>query len=121
VKFLSINLKLCYNRVCWREELGKDRPAKLENLLEVIKKHIEEETFRFSKHAIERYVERDITPQDTLYVLLNGYHEKKKDSFDQDTKLWKYSVRGMTQEAEDVRVIVKLVKEMLIITVIKIN
>lgn len=101
--------------------MRKHRPAKLENLLEVVKKHVEEETFTFSRHAIERYIERGVTPQDALYVLLNGFHEKRKDSFDQDSQLWKYAIRGKTRDEKDVRVVVKLVKEMLIVTIIKIG
>jgi hypothetical protein len=99
--------------------LKRAPPPQIENLLAEIKESIESRNFRFSQHAITRTKERSISPRDVINVLINGFHEKKKTIFDPASKTWKYAIRGNTVDNEEIRVIVALVEEMLIITVIK--
>ncbi len=101
--------------------MKKQRPPQIENLLEVVREHVEKGSFRFSEHAIIRKKERAISPQDAVYVLKNGYHEKRKTSFDEINKAWKYAIRGKTIDKENIRVIVAVVEEVIIITVIKLD
>lgn len=102
----------------------KERPEKLPDvdLLEMIKKLISEGKYRQSIHALDRLVERDIDLLDALYVLKKGYHEKRKTTFDEVFQQWKYAIRGRTLENDELRVIVA-VKEngVLIITAIDLN
>jgi len=98
-----------------------DRPAQIERLLETIKESLKEKKYRITEHAIVRHKERSISLNDVLYVLKNGYHEKRKTSFDNKFKTWKYAIRGKTIENLDVRVIVAFVEEMIIITVINVG
>lgn len=96
-------------------------PPQIENLLDVIKRYLKEGNFRFSKHAITRRKERSISPQDAKYVLRTGYHEKKKTTFDKLNKAWKYAIRGKTIDNQEIRVVVAIVEEAVIITVIKLD
>ena len=78
--------------------MKSNRPPQIENLLAEISQLIDEGNFRFSKHAIIRRKERSISPQDAVYVLKNGFHEKKKTTFDKTNKIWKYAIRGKTKD-----------------------
>ena len=51
-------------------------------------------------------------------MLRHGFHEKKKDLFDETHNTWNYAVRGKTLDKEEMRVIVSFDREseMLIIT-----
>ena len=84
----------------------------------MIRDCIEKELYRHSIHAIDRKIERNIELSDVLYVLKNGYHEKKKTLFDEAFKVWKYAIRGKTRDNIDIRVIITFTDNgMLIITV----
>ncbi len=101
--------------------MNDNQPLQIRDVIGEIKKLVARDRFRFSKHAIERQVQRSIHPHDALYVLTNGVHEKKKTSFDPVFHTWKYAVRGKTEDGVDIRVIVALVSEMIIITVIRLT
>lgn len=96
----------------------KQPPPQIEDLLYVVKIHVDERRYRQTIHALQRQHERQIDLLDALYVLKNGYHEKKKTHFDTVNKAWKYAVRGKTLDKQDVRVIIAFDDDgMLIITV----
>lgn len=99
----------------------RNRPSQVENLIEAIKEHLKTGNIRFSEHAIIRKKERHISPQDAVYVLKNGYHEKGKTTFDELNKTWKYAVRGKTLDKEEIRIIVAIVDEVIVITVIRLK
>ncbi|MFV0341214.1 MAG: DUF4258 domain-containing protein [Parachlamydiaceae bacterium] len=74
--------------------------------------------YRESRHARIRQEERCIDLPDVLFVLKNGYHEKRKSSFDEVFQVWKYAIRGSTLDGIDIRIIVSFDDDgMLIITV----
>jgi mRNA-degrading endonuclease RelE of RelBE toxin-antitoxin system len=55
-----------------------------------------------------------------LSVLRNGTHEVRKTIFETKRQIWKYAIRGRTEDKE-VRVIVAFNDEMIIITVIDVK
>jgi len=89
-------------------------------LLKMIRKKIDDGRYRFTKHAIEQQYNRDIDVPDVLSVLRNGTHEVRKTIFETKRQIWKYAIRGRTEDKE-VRVIVAFNDEMIIITVIDVK
>lgn len=77
--------------------------------------------YRQSRHALQRESERNIDLPDVIYVLRNGYHEKRKTSFDEAFQTWKYAIRGNTLDDIDIRVIIAFDDSgMMIITVMQV-
>lgn len=98
------------------------RPRQTDNLIAKISECIKRGSYRVTLHALDRQLERNIDLPDVVYVLTNGYHEKKKTSFDEVFQTWKYVVRGKTLEQVEVRIILAFdEREMLIITVIDVT
>lgn len=94
------------------------RPPQLDELFPKIRNCLDKGLYRQSKHAIERELERKIDLPDVLYVLKNGYHDKRKTSFDEVFQTWKYAIRGKTIDEMDIRIIIAFDETgMLIITV----
>lgn len=98
--------------------MKKERPPKIENLLEKIKDCLEKKMYTQTEHAIVRQKEREITLAEIRHVLMTGYEEKIKTSFNEYYNTWNYSVRGKTKiDKLEVRVIITFdEKGMLIIT-----
>lgn len=87
-----------------------------------ILKHIENETFVLTRHAAEEQKNDGIDLEDTLRILKTGRHETEKTGFDNKFQVWKYAIRGKTEDSETARVIVSFPSEkMMIITVIKLQ
>jgi len=99
------------------------KPEKFENVLEEIKKCIQEGKYALTVHALVRQSERRINLAETLHVLKTGYEEKRKTCFDIEKNTWKYAIRGKTIRDElDVRVIIAFNEDgMFIITVIQVE
>jgi|ERR1700733_5428616 len=94
------------------------RPSQFDDLFPKIRHCLDMGLYRQSRHAIERELERKIDLPDVLYVLKNGYHEKRKTSFDEAFQTWKYAIRGKTLDEIDVRIIIAFDDSgMMIITV----
>ena len=87
------------------------RPPQVSNLLWVIRDCIEQRKYTHTTHALKRVDTRKVSLPDVIYVLKNGYHEKRKTSFDEAFQNWKYSIRGKTLSKSG----------MLIITVINLS
>jgi len=108
-------------QVCYHlPGLGSDmkrRPEKIANVLEAISKAIEAQRIRYSVHALERMEERGVIESEVLYILKNGFHEKKKDDFDPGLG-WKYAVRGQTLDERDLRIVIAVHGDVIIVTVI---
>jgi len=99
-----------------------DRPPKIINLMETIRKCIEEGRYLDTRHATQRQAERNVTRPEYLHALLNGYHEKRKDKFEEVYNAWSYSIRGKTIDVRALRIIVSFdEKNMLIITAIDLS
>lgn len=93
----------------------RKRPPQIENLLEEIRTCIKEERYVQTHHAFKRQQERKIELPDALYVLKEGYHEKRKTKFDDDHHTWNYAIRGKTKDNIDARVIVTFYNTIMII------
>lgn len=100
--------------------MKRQKPPKLEKVLEVAKNCIEAGRYLPTFHAECRQLERDITLLDALYVIQDGYREPKHDQFKEEWQAWNYAVRGSTLQNDQVRVVISFEHEtkMLIITVI---
>lgn len=95
------------------------RQKRQDNLLLKIRECIDSDNYILTKHALERQGERAINLTETLYVLKNGFEDKRKTCFDEVNNKWKYAIRGKTLiENLDSRVVVAFDENlMLIITV----
>lgn len=91
-----------------RKVTKQKAPEKLTDVLKKIRACIEQGKYQFSKHALDRVVERGIDIQTTKNVLLNGYEEKRKTKFDKENNKWKYAIRGTTIDGLPVRIIVAI-------------
>jgi hypothetical protein len=90
--------------------------------MEAVREHLERGRYLDSRHAHLRQSERNISRPELLYVLRTGFHEKKRDRFDEVYQAWNYAVRGKTVDKRDLRVIVTFDESgMLIITAIEIE
>lgn len=100
----------------------EQRPKKQAGLLHHIKRCLDNGRYKFSKHALERKVERSLELPDILCVLENGYHESAKDIWSMKFNTWNYSIRGETTNQDSARVIISFDPTgMLIITVIRLS
>ena len=81
-----------------------------------ILKHLEEDTYRLTKHADEELKNDDLDLNDALHVLKNGKPNLKKTEFNNKHQNWHYAIEGITKDLKKVRVIIAFVGEMLIIT-----
>lgn len=101
--------------------MKSDKPAQIENLLEKIREFIKSGKYRFSVHAIKRRALRAISVQDAIYVLTHGYDEKRKTSFDEAYRTWKYAIRERTVDGIDIIVVIAVIDKLIVITVINVT
>jgi hypothetical protein len=92
---------------------------KTNELLKKIREHIQEGTYVVSIHALQRQNQRQVDLKYVLHVLKNGCREEEKDLFDVKRQTWKYAICGKTIDGINLRVIVSLEDEMVIITVVR--
>ncbi len=99
------------------------RPPKIDHLLDIVKKCIELGRYISCLHLEQREEERGITRREVLHVLLNGFHEQKKDGFDEVYQKWHYAIRGKTLDARELRVFISFdeATKMIIITTYEIG
>ena len=98
------------------------RPSKVQDVLTLVRSHVEHGTYRDTRHAAQRKQERDITLLEILHVLRRGHHEKRKDEFKPQYGDWNYAIRGKTVDQRELRVVVTFVAPgMLVITAIDLN
>lgn len=93
-------------------------------LFEAIERALNEKTYYFTAHALNRSQERSVSEFQVILILRSKtkYHESKKDSFNNAFKAWNYSIRGETVDYERIRIIVSFdSNEMLIVTVINLD
>ena len=96
--------------------------SKLANVLLAVRDCLDDDRFVDTRHALERQYEREITRVEIVFVLRNGFHEKRRDRWDDRHRAWNYAIRGKTIDRRDIRVIVSLNEVgMLIITAIEIE
>lgn len=95
------------------------RPEKVSDLLEKIRDAVESGSYFVSSHAVERGLQRGIIKTEYEYVLKTGFHESKKDVFDEFYNTWNYAIRGKTFDKRELRVVTSFDENnLLIITII---
>jgi len=103
-------------------KIESKRPVKVQDVLLLVRSHVEHGTYRDTRHAAQRKKERDITLLEILHVLRRGHHEKRKDEFKPEYGDWNYAIRGKTVDQRELRVVVAFVAPgMLVITAIDLN
>ena len=96
--------------------------VKVDHLLALVKDSLQSGEYVFTGHAAERLQQREVSRLEVKQALTSGFHEKKKDMYDDNYKCWNYSIRGKTVDNRDLRIIVSFDSDgMLIITVIDIK
>lgn len=55
-------------------------------------------------------IERNILRREVKWVLRSGFHEKKKDQYDEEFESWNYSIRGNTFDNKKLRIVVSFEK-----------
>lgn len=83
-------------------------PAKHEKVIETVRAAISGRKVFFTEHADQRMGERSITASEIRYVLLNGYHEVKKDQFNGAHQEWDYAIRGKTADERVLRIVIAI-------------
>jgi hypothetical protein len=95
------------------------RPPKISNVMNIVHRCLREGRYLDTRHAFERQQERLISRIEIIQVLKRGYHEKRKDNFEETFRSWNYAIRGKTVDGRELRIIVTLDQNnMLIITAI---
>jgi len=95
----------------------KRRQEKKSDLLLLVRHFVENGKYLETAHALQRQRERRIILPDILHVLMTGYHEKRKDQFDEVWQSWNYAIRGKTANNEDLRVIVAFDEEVSLLVI----
>ncbi len=74
------------------------RPDKIPSLMAAVWAALDRDQYLFSRHALERQVQRHIKRFEVIEALRTGHHEKAKDVFDLAHWTWNYAVKGQTQD-----------------------
>jgi hypothetical protein len=95
------------------------RATKVSDLLGKVRDCLDSGRYYDTSHAVQRKLQRAVSLPHILQVLRDGYHEKRKDEYKPEYDDWNYSIRGITVDKRDIRVVIAFDdNEMLIITVI---
>lgn len=86
-----------------------------------VHRYLQQGRYLDTRHAFERQLERQISRMEIVQVLKRGYHEKSKDTFDKAYNSWDYAVRGKTLDGRELRIIIVIEYNILIITAIDLN
>jgi len=99
------------------------KPLKLNDPLNVARRCLKSGKYTVTYHAKIRQIERIVPLPDVIHTIENGWHEKKKDRYDEKFKAWNYSVRGKSTDQRELRVIISFDEgtELLIVTVIELK
>ncbi len=98
------------------------KSEKVPDLLRMVHDCLDEGTYRFSQHAVDRGKERSVPLPDIIEVLRNGHHEKRKDTWDTIFNSWNYAIQGKTVDQNTCRIIVSFEDNgLLIITVVRLD
>lgn len=98
------------------------RPAKQSNVKKTVTAAVSQGHIRYSTHALERMEQRKIVGPEVLHVLVNGFHEARKDEYKEDHKTWTYAIRGKTVDGRNLRFGVAILSpDVLLITAIDLD
>jgi hypothetical protein len=92
------------------------------NLLAKIADAVNSGRYMISSHAFQRSKDRLVPVPHVEHVLLNGFHESRKDRFESIYGSWNYAIRGSTPDRVKIRVIVAFSDDdLLVVTVINLD
>ena len=92
------------------------------NLLTKIAEAVLSGRYIVSNHAFQRTKDRLIPVPHVEHVLIQGFHEQKKDKFDSHFDSWNYAIRGTTPDRTKARIIVAFTDDgLLVVTVINLD
>lgn len=96
--------------------------SKHDNLLIKIADAVSSGRYMISSHAFQRAKDRLVPVPHVEHVLLNGFHEPRKDRFESIYDSWNYAIRGNTPDRVRIRVIVAFSDDdILVVTVINLD
>ena len=103
--------------------MKKEKPTKLtsEELLKRVRSAVESGDYLDTRHATDRKNMRGISRLEIEYVLKTGWHEKRKDKFDEAYSSWNYAIRGKSIDERDLRIAITFQDKMLIITAMEVG
>ena len=91
--------------------MGKGSQPKIPDLLDVVRRLIEQGFYLETRHAQDRMRECNIIRLEVQHVLRNGVRQQAKDEFDDEWQTWKYAIRGQTLDSDRrLRLIVSIVE-----------
>ena len=103
--------------------MAERRPRKIEDVLGLARRCIEEDRWRDSRHGAERRAKRDVTVQEMRQVVMGGWREESRDEFRREYQSWSYVVRGKTVDGRSLRIVFSFDEKtwMLIITAVDLD
>ncbi len=99
------------------------RKKKDPNLLETVKTFVQNGRYHITEHASLRMKERHVILPEVLHVLQSGWHERKKDTYNEKFQDWDYAIRSQPRDERSLRIAVAIdeLTMLVIITVIDLN
>ncbi len=98
------------------------RPSKVENLIEVIKEAVEDGHLLYSSHANDRMAQRNIIKPEVEFVLSYGFHDARKDKFNEEFESWDYAIKGKTIDGRNLRIVIAIISpNVLVVTAIDLS
>lgn len=94
--------------------MTRSRPPKVTELIETIRTCLDAGRYLDSRHVSDRQSERKISRPEMLFVLKTGFHEKRKDHYEERFRAWNYAIRGKTADKRELRVIVSFEEKTLV-------
>lgn len=99
-----------------------NKPPKSKNLLQKIYQAVTSGRLFYSNHANDRMLERKLLKVEIEYVLRVGFHEDRKDQFNEKMNSWDYAIRGKTIDGRNLRIIIAIIRpNILIVTAIDLD
>lgn len=99
--------------------MSKQKKPKIGNLKGILEQCLDAGRYLDTRHAHFRRQQRLIRRPEILHVLKHGYHEKRRDIYEETYQEWNYAIRGKTPDGRELRVIVSFEEmDLIIITAI---
>ena len=102
------------------------KPSKVEDLMEEVSNHVNNGTYVYSHHALERQGQRNVIDPEVEHVLLTGWWDKQNDRRSAEHgDEWTYAIRGRTIDQRRLKIIVAFDEEeppwLVVVTVIDLD
>ncbi len=98
---------------------------KLPDVIKRVRAAVAAGRYIYSSHCIQRQDQRGIADGDLRCAIANGWHEKRKDEWNEEFSAWNYTIRGNSLDAERLRIAVAFEEvdenEIIVVTVINLD